>query len=144
MQSPEKHSARAFIRVDKEMIIQYRALPSSEPTDRIASAVKTKNVSVVGICFRSPSQLPVGDQLVIELHLPSHEEPITPVARVVWCRPGGAGHDVGLELMWFDWQADEQLIFANYIHGTHGQEMDQIYMPPAELNSMDAQGEEDA
>lgn len=124
MQSTEKQSIRSFVRIGKEMMIRYRALPSSERVNITSSEAKTKNVSVVGICFQSPSELPVDEQLVIELRLPSHRNPITPIARVAWCRPGGDGYTIGLELMWLDWQADEQLIFANYIHDVHGDETD--------------------
>lgn len=125
MQESEKQRSRSFVRITNEMVVQYKPLPPSTKAARTSSQAKTKNMSVAGICFYSPEKRSVGEQLVVELHIPSYATPITPIARVVWCHPGNDGYDTGLELMWLDWQADEQLIFANYIHNLHRRKRDE-------------------
>ena len=107
---------RSFIRIHEEMIIRYRPIFSGKFVEGASNDAMTKNISVIGICFRTPYELSVNEHLIIELRLPSHETPITPIARVVWTRPIKNGYETGLELMWLDWQTDEQLIFATYIN----------------------------
>ena len=107
---------RSYIRINEKMIIRYSNLESSVSQDRMSNDGTSRNISVIGICFHSQCELAVDESIVIELQLPPHESPITPIARVIWCDPNEDGYDIGVELTWFDWQADEQLIFARHIN----------------------------
>ena len=117
----ENTTRRAFIRVQRQMIIRYRALAPAEATSHpLRGAIR--NMSATGICLHTSQRLPEEERLVVEIQLPNDPTPITPVARVAWCRPRSEGYDIGLELMWLDWQDDERLRFTAFIHENLGEE----------------------
>ena len=55
----------------------------------------SKNINVEGICFLSEKELLRGDQLLLEVYLPSRQKPVKMESIVIWCRPVSGKNDAG-------------------------------------------------
>lgn len=53
--------------------------------------ITTVNLSASGLRFRSPNLMEVGQELQLELALPSYREPLTIRGRIIWSQPMASG-----------------------------------------------------
>lgn len=75
---------RQFVRLDTNLSVTYKVLPSSVP-ERI-EATRTVNISEGGLCIFLSEKLPQGTPLEILVKLPGRDKPAAFTAEVTWCQ----------------------------------------------------------
>ena len=101
---------RKFVRFDVEDILEVR--PVSEVAKKFK--VKSKDLSLIGICFYSDFKWERGQVLVIDYFLPDDYEPVKVKCNVVWSEfvDDHQGFLVGVEILDIDRDSSEK--FTNY------------------------------
>ena len=92
---------RKFKRFDAYMSVRYQ-LSSSEEGKGIALS---KDLSREGLKFNSPTRLPEGSDLNLELDIPDDPKPVHTTGRIVWSQstPGqDQGFDIGIRFTMMD------------------------------------------
>ena len=74
---------RQFVRLDTNLAVTYKVLPSSVP-ERL-EATKTKNVSEGGLCVFLNQRLPVGTPMEFQINLPGRDKPAAFTGEITWC-----------------------------------------------------------
>ncbi|GIX49683.1 MAG: hypothetical protein KatS3mg131_3894 [Candidatus Tectimicrobiota bacterium] len=106
---------RKFPRLRREYRLRYEVVDSQALAQHPLSSFAV-NISGGGICFEAASALPKGSVLTLEIEAPDFGAPIVALARVVWCRPRGAHHEVGAEFWWIGWRdASVQAALADFV-----------------------------
>jgi len=80
--SPDVPERRRSPRIAHPFLIRYRS-SGSEGTWRIAPV---RNLSAHGACFRGEYDFQIGEEVVLQLILPSSKQPLSLTARVVWSK----------------------------------------------------------
>jgi len=74
------------------------------------------NISGGGVCFEATDNLPQGTLVALDMRSDDFNAPILALAKVIWCKPHGAGYQVGAEFWWVGWGDDQaQTTIANYV-----------------------------
>ena len=68
-----------------------------------SSSSVAQNISVDGLCFALPKEIPVGRELITWIYLPENlgEPPITARCRTVWRSRGSKGYVHGVRYLFF-------------------------------------------
>ena len=106
---------RRFPRLHKDFQITYRMV-DQEKFDHDPIKGLAINISGGGVCFEATDNLPKGTLVALDIRSDDFNAPILALAKVVWCKPHGAGYQVGAEFWWVGWGDDQaQTTIANYV-----------------------------
>ncbi|MBI4115202.1 MAG: PilZ domain-containing protein [Candidatus Omnitrophica bacterium] len=92
---------RKFKRFDAYMSVRYE-LPNTDGSRGIALS---KDLSREGLKINSPTQIPEGSTLDLELDIPDDPKPVRTTGKVVWSqtlRGQDQGYDLGVRFMMMD------------------------------------------
>jgi c-di-GMP-binding flagellar brake protein YcgR len=92
---------RKFKRFDAYMSVRYR-LPDAPDACGIALS---KDLSREGLKLNTPTQLPTGSTLDLELDIPDDPKPVRTTGKVVWSVSAAGqdqGYDIGIRFMMMD------------------------------------------
>ena len=92
---------RKFKRFDAYMSVRYQMNGSEDPKGIALS----KDLSREGLKFNSPSHLPEGSTLDLELDIPDDPKPVRTTGKIVWSRSShdrDQGFDVGIRFLMMD------------------------------------------
>ena len=84
---------RKHHRVDEEL----QAVLVGEGRGTTMRGAKVRDLSEGGACIELDGALPVGAETYVGFFLKDEAQPLVAVARVVWSRPEGSGHLLGLQ-----------------------------------------------
>ena len=84
---------RKHHRVNEEM----QAILVGEPRGTHMRGARVRDLSEGGACIQLDGPLPVGAETYVGFFLKDDSQPLVAIARVVWARPEGSGHLLGLE-----------------------------------------------
>ena len=106
---------RRFPRLHKDFQITYRMV-DQERFDQDPIKGLVLNISGGGVCFEAIDNLQKGTLVALDIRSDDFNAPILALAKVVWCKPHGAGYQVGAEFWWVGWGDDQaQTTIANYV-----------------------------
>ena len=106
---------RRFPRLHKDFHITYRTV-DQEKLDHDPIKGLAINISGGGVCFETTDNLQKGALVALDIRSDDFNAPILALAKVVWCKPHGAGYQVGAEFWWVGWGDDQaQTTIANYV-----------------------------
>ena len=83
---------RQFIRHPTTVPIEVSTGAAPEP-----NLLEAKNVSLGGLAFQADRMITPGE--IVEVRIPSVRPPFAARARVVWCRPGAQGFELGVAFL---------------------------------------------
>lgn len=92
---------RKFKRFDAYMSVRYQ-LPEREEVKGIALS---RDLSREGLKVNTPSRLPEGSTLDLELDIPDDPKPVRTTGKIVWSRSSQGqdqGYDIGIRFMMMD------------------------------------------
>ena len=93
---------RKFKRFDAYMSVRYHFPESKQPEQGIALS---KDLSREGLKINSPTQLPEGTAVDLELDIPDDPKPVRTTGKIVWSRSSQGqdqGYDIGIRFMMMD------------------------------------------
>lgn len=90
---------RQFLRHPTDIPLRFQLTNQKASTRQVL-----RNIGHGGLCFRAREPIPLGTVLCITISL--HGPPFEAQGTVVWCRPSGDAHDIGVRF------ADEETEFA--------------------------------
>jgi len=106
---------RRFPRLRKDFQITYRMV-DQEKFDHDPIKSLALNISGGGVCFEATENLQQGVLVALDIRSDDFNAPILALAKIVWCKPHGAGYQVGAEFWWVGWGDDQaQTTIANYV-----------------------------
>ena len=92
---------RKFKRFDAYMSVRYQ-VPGSEESKGIALS---KDLSREGLKLNSPTRLPEGSTVSLELDIPDDPKPVRTNGKIIWARSSQGqdqGYDVGIRFLTMD------------------------------------------
>ena len=95
---------RKFKRFDAYMSVRYQ-LPGSTGSDEGKGIALSKDLSREGLKFNSPTRLPEGTTLNLELDIPDDPKPVRTTGKIVWAHTTQGqdqGFDVGIRFLTMD------------------------------------------
>ena len=106
---------RRFPRLSKDFQVTYRMV-DQEKFDNDPIKSLAVNISGGGLCLEAADNLQKGALVALDIRSDDFNSPILALAKVVWCKPGGARYHVGAEFWWIGWGDDQaQTTIANYV-----------------------------